>query len=82
MFTYFPYAYIFALAPPFLEKPSIQRCASCCKPCDRLENSSLKTNDPRRPWCAIVLSDTRREAKVSISPSRLVRESRRSHGFT
>ena len=37
-----------------------------------LENASFKTNDPRRPWCAMVLSDTHRDARASISPSRLV----------
>ena len=47
-----------------------------------LENASFKTNDPRRPWRAMVLSDTYRDAKVSISPSRLVRGSKRSQGFT
>ena len=47
-----------------------------------LENASFKTNDPRRPWRAMVLSDNYRDAKASISPSRLVRGPGRSHGFT
>ena len=33
-----------------------------------LENASFKTNDPRRPWRVMVLSDTYRDAIVSISP--------------
>ena len=37
-----------------------------------LENASFKTNDPWRPWAAMVLSDTHRYARASISPSRLV----------
>ena len=37
-----------------------------------LENASFKTNAPRRPWRAMVLSDTHRDAGASISPSRLV----------
>ena len=72
----------FALPPPFLEQPSIQQYASCCKPCDHLENVSFKTNDLRRPWCAMVLFDTHRDARASISPSRLVQGPRRSYGFT
>ena len=47
-----------------------------------LENASFKTNDPRRPWRAMVLSDTHRDARTSISPSRLVRGPRHSQGFT
>ena len=47
-----------------------------------LENASFKTNDPRRPWRVMVLSDTYRDAIVSISPSRLVREPKHSQGFT
>ena len=47
-----------------------------------LENASFKTNDPRRPWRAMVLSDTHRDARASISPSRLVRGLKRNHGFT
>ena len=30
----------------------------------------------------MVLSDTHRDVRASISPGRLVREPRRSHGFT
>ena len=48
----------------------------------QLENASFKTNDPRRPWRVMVLSDTYRDAIVSISPSSLVRGPRRSQGFT
>ena len=47
-----------------------------------LENASFKTNDPRRPWRAMVLSDTHRDARVSISPNRLVQGPRHSQGFT
>ena len=47
-----------------------------------LENASFKTNDLRRPWCVVVLSDTYRDARASISPNRLVRGPRRSQGFT
>ena len=47
-----------------------------------LENASFKKNDPRRPWRAMVLSDTNRDAKASISPSRLVWGPRSSQGFT
>ena len=63
----------FALPPPFLEQPSIQRCASCYKPCDHLENASFETYNLRRSWRAIVLSETHRDARASISLSRLVR---------
>ena len=37
-----------------------------------LENASFKINDLRRPWRAMVLSDTYRDARASISPDRLV----------
>ena len=37
-----------------------------------LENASFKTNDLRRPWHTIVMFDTYRDARASISPSRLV----------
>ena len=47
-----------------------------------LENASFKTNDPRRPWRAMILSDTYRDARASISPGRLVQGPRRSQGFT
>ena len=47
-----------------------------------LENDIFKTNDPRRPWRAMVLSDTYRDARASISPSRLVRGPKRNQGFT
>ena len=47
-----------------------------------LENASFKTNNPRRPWYALVLSDTYRDARASISPSRLVRGPKRNQGFT
>ena len=47
-----------------------------------LENASFKTNDLRRLWHAMVLSDTYRDARVSISPSRLVRGPRHSQDFT
>ena len=47
-----------------------------------LENASFKTNDPRRPWYIMVLSDIYRDAIVSISPSSLVRGPKRSQGFT
>ena len=47
-----------------------------------LKNASFKTNDPRRPWRAMVLSNTHKDVRASISPSRLVREPRHSQGFT
>ena len=47
-----------------------------------LENASFKTNDLRRLWHAMVLSDTYRDTRVSISPSRLVRGPRHSQDFT
>ena len=47
-----------------------------------LENASFKTNDPRRPWRTMVLFDTYRDARASISPNRLVRGPKRSQGFT
>ena len=72
----------FALPLPFLKQPSIQRCASCCKPCDHLENASFETYNPRRSWRAIVLSETHWDARASISLSRLVRGPRRSYGCT
>ena len=72
----------FALSPPFLEQPSIQRCASCCKPCDHLEKASFETYNPRKSWRAIVLSETYRDARASISLSRLIRGPRRSYGCT
>ena len=34
-----------------------------------LENTSFNTDDPRRPWCVMVLSDTYNDVKVSIFPS-------------
>ena len=43
-----------------------------------LENASFKTNDLRRPWCIMVLFDTYRDARASISPKCLVRGPRRS----
>ena len=72
----------FALPPPFLEQPSIQRCPSCCKLCDHLENAGFETYNPRRSWCAIVLSETHKDTKASISFSRLVRRPRRNYGCT
>ena len=47
-----------------------------------LENASFKINDPRRPWCVMVLSDTYRDARASISPNRLVQGPKRNQGFT
>ena len=72
----------FALPSPFLEQPSIQRCASRCKPCDHLESASFETNDPRRLWRTIVLSETHKDARMSVSLSCLVRGPRRSYGCT
>ena len=72
----------FALPPPFLEQPSIQRCTSCCKPCDHLENAGFETYNPRRSWHAIVLFETHRDARAFISLSRLVRGPRQSYGCT
>ena len=43
-----------------------------------LENASFKTNDPRRPWCVMVLLDTYKDVKVFIFPKRLVQGPRRS----
>ena len=34
-----------------------------------LENAGFNTDDPRRPWCVMVLSDTYNDVKVSIFPS-------------
>ena len=34
-----------------------------------LENTGFNTDDPRRPWCVMVLSDTYNDVKVSILPS-------------
>ena len=34
-----------------------------------LENTGFNTDDPRRPWCVMVLSDTYNDVKVSIFPS-------------
>ena len=34
-----------------------------------LENNGFNTDDPRRPWCVMVLSDTYNDVKVSIFPS-------------
>ena len=34
-----------------------------------LENAGFNTDDPRRPWCVMVLSDTCNDVKVSIFPS-------------
>ena len=31
-----------------------------------LENAGFNTDDPRRPWCVMVLSDTYNDIKVSI----------------
>ena len=57
----------FTLLPPFLEQPSIQRCASRCKPYDHLESASFETNDLRRSCRAIVLPETHKDAKASVS---------------
>ena len=62
----------FALPPSFLEQPSIQRCASRCKPCDHLRSASFEVNDPRRSWCAIVLSVAHGDARAFVSLSCLV----------
>ena len=72
----------FALPPPFLEQPSIQRCAPCCESCDHLKNASFETYDLRRSWRAVVQSWTHRDSRASISLSRLVRGPRRSYGYT
>ena len=34
-----------------------------------LENAGFNTDDPRRPWCVMVLSDIYNDVKVSIFPS-------------
>ena len=34
-----------------------------------LENAGFNTDDPRRPWCVMVLSDTYDDVRVSIFPS-------------
>ena len=34
-----------------------------------LENTGFNTDDPRRPWCVMVLSDTYNDVKVPIFPS-------------
>ena len=34
-----------------------------------LENAGFNTDDPRRPWCVMVLSDTYNDVRVSIFPS-------------
>ena len=85
LFYFYSFIFIiilfFLLALALLEQPSIQRYTSCCKLCDCLENASFKTNDLRRPWCAMVLSDIHRDARASISPGHLVQGPRRSHGF-
>ena len=58
----------FALPLSFLEQPSIQRCASCCKPCDHLENASFETYNPRRSWRVMILSETYRgPERLSLS---------------
>ena len=72
----------FALPLPFLEQPSIQRCASRYESCDHLENASFRTNDPRRSWHVMVLSETHGDARASISPCRLVRGPGRNYGCT
>ena len=46
-----------------------------------LENAGFKTNNSRRQWCSMVLPDTHRDARASISPSRPVQGSRHRHGF-
>ena len=35
-----------------------------------LENPGFNTDDPRRPWCVMVLSDTYNDVKVFIFPKR------------
>ena len=90
-FYYYFFVYLFIviiiiiiilLALPLLKQPSIQRCISRCKLCDRLGNANFKTKDPRRPWCTMVLSNIHGDVRVSISPGRLVRRPRRSDGCT
>ena len=34
-----------------------------------LQNAGFNTDDPRRPWCVMVLSDTYDDVRVSIFPS-------------
>ena len=34
-----------------------------------LENAGFNTDDPRRPWCVMVLSDIYNDVRVSIFPS-------------
>ena len=49
----------FALPRPFLEQPSIQRCASCCKSCDHLEKMLVLKQTIRgghsAPWFCLRL---------------------------
>ena len=82
LFTYFLMYIFFALPPPFLEQPSLRWCASCCKPCDHIGSASFEINDPRRSWRAIVLFVAHGDARASVFLSCLVREPRRSYGYT
>ena len=34
-----------------------------------LKNASFKTNDPRRLWCVVVLSNAYRDVRASFLPS-------------
>ena len=43
-----------------------------------LENASFNTDDLRRPWCVMALSDTYNDVRVSIFPKHLVQEPKRS----
>ena len=43
-----------------------------------LENDGFNTDDPRRPWCVMAMSDTYNDVRVSIFPKHLVQEPKRS----
>ena len=69
LFTYFPYACIFAPPPPFQKQSSTRRCAPCYELCDHLKrNASFETYNPRRSWRVMILSETYRgPERLSLS---------------
>ena len=46
-----------------------------------LENAGFSTDDSRRSWCVMALSDAYNDVRVSIFPKRQVQGPKRSYGF-
>ena len=61
LFTYFPYACILVLPPPFQKQLSTRRRAPCCELYDPFltRNVSFEIYNPRRSWYIMTLFETR-----------------------